>query len=53
MLEVVRRLGYRKTLASEIRLGARVEDWTESPDAASHVDHGEEIDRPERYRKAG
>lgn len=53
VLEVVRRLGYRKTLASEIRLGARVEDWTESPDAASHVDHGEEIDRPERYRKAG
>lgn len=53
VLEVVRRLGYRKTVASEIRLGARVEDWTEAPDAPSNVDHGVEIDRPERYRKAG
>lgn len=53
VLEVVRRLGYRKTAASELRLGAHVEDWTEAADASSGVGHGEEIDRPERYRKAG
>jgi hypothetical protein len=53
VLEVVRRLGYRKTSASEIRLGSRVEDWTEAADAARGVGHGDDIDRPQRYRKAG
>ncbi|MCH2134296.1 MAG: hypothetical protein MK116_11145 [Phycisphaerales bacterium] len=38
VLEVVRRLGYRKTQASELRLGDKVEDWTERPDAPAGVD---------------
>lgn len=53
VLEVVRRLGYRKTSASELNLGPKAEDWTESPDAPSRLGHGEEIDAPQRYRKAG
>jgi hypothetical protein len=36
VLEVVRKLGYRKTMASELSLG-RVEDWTEAPDSPSGV----------------
>jgi hypothetical protein len=38
VLEVIRKLGYRKTMPTELNLGARVEDWTERPDAASGVD---------------
>jgi hypothetical protein len=38
VLEVIRKLGYRKTMASELNLGKRVEDWTERADAASGVD---------------
>ncbi|MAC19172.1 MAG: hypothetical protein CMJ23_05730 [Phycisphaerae bacterium] len=53
VLEVVRRLGYRKTTTSELRLGDKVEDWTESPDASSGCDHGADIDGPQRYRKTG
>ena len=53
VLEVVRRLGYRKTSASELNLGSKAEDWTESADAPSRLGHGEEIDDPQRYRKAG
>ena len=53
VLEVVRRLGYRKTEASELRLGDKVQDWTEPADAPSGCGHGEEIDAPQRYRKAG
>ena len=53
VLEVVRRLGYRKTSNSELNLGSKVEDWTEAPDAPSRLGHGEEIDAPQRYRKAG
>lgn len=53
VLEVVRRLGYRKTTASELKLGTKVDDWTESPDAPDGLGHGEEIDAPQRYRKAG
>ena len=53
VLEVVRRLGYRKTSASELNLGPKAEDWTESADAPSRLGHGEEIDAPQRYRKAG
>ncbi len=37
VLEIVRKLGYRKTMTSELNLGNRVEDWTERPDAASGV----------------
>ncbi len=37
VLEVIRKLGYRKTMASELNLGQRVEDWTERPDAISGV----------------
>ncbi len=37
VLEVIRKLGYRKTMPSELNLGTRVEDWTERSDAASGV----------------
>lgn len=37
VLEVIRKLGYRKTMPSELNLGGRAEDWTESPDAPSAV----------------
>jgi hypothetical protein len=37
VLEVIRKLGYRKTMPSEINLGSRVEDWTERPDAPAGV----------------
>ena len=37
VLEVIRKLGYRKTMPSELNLGSRVEDWTERPDASSGV----------------
>ncbi|MHC4415058.1 MAG: hypothetical protein ACYS0G_07230 [Planctomycetota bacterium] len=37
VLEVIRKLGYRKTMPSELNLGGRVEDWTERPDASSGV----------------
>ena len=37
VLEVVRKLGYRKTLSSELALSDRVSDWTEEPDAESGV----------------
>lgn len=53
VLEVVRRLGYRKTSSSELNLGSKIEDWTEAADAPSRLGFGEEIDAPERYRKAG
>ncbi len=33
VLEVIRKLGYRKTCASQLQL-ASVEDWTEAPDTA-------------------
>jgi hypothetical protein len=37
VLEIVRKLGYRKTMPSELNLGHRVEDWTERSDAVSGV----------------
>lgn len=52
VLEVVRRLGYRKTMSSELNLDSRIEDWKESPEASSGVDRDEE-EAPTRYRKAG
>ncbi len=36
VLEIVRLLGYRKTMPSELAL-PRVEDWTEKPDTPSNV----------------
>ncbi|MDP7008137.1 MAG: hypothetical protein QGI78_01045 [Phycisphaerales bacterium] len=33
VLEVVRKLGYRKTQKSEITLGPNIEDWVEKPDS--------------------
>jgi len=38
VLEVVRKLGYRKTMPSELNLSGRAEDWTERADAPSGVD---------------
>lgn len=37
VLEVVRKLGYRKTLPSDLKLGDQIEDWTEPADAESGV----------------
>ncbi|MEI6878423.1 MAG: hypothetical protein WCL33_05235 [Planctomycetota bacterium] len=37
VLEVVRKLGYRKTMPSELNLGGKTQDWTEKPDSISGV----------------
>ncbi len=37
VLEVIRKLGYRKTMPTELNLGSRVEHWTERPDSTSGV----------------
>ncbi len=37
VLEVVRKLGYRKTMQSELNLGGKAQDWVEKPDAVSGV----------------
>ena len=37
VLEIIRKLGYRKTMSSELNLGSRAIDWTEKPDAPSGV----------------
>lgn len=37
VLEVIRKLGYRKTMVSELELGGRAEDWTEAADAPAGV----------------
>ncbi len=37
VLEIIRKLGYRKTMPSELNLGGRAEDWTERPDAPAGV----------------
>ena len=38
VLEVIRKLGYRKTMLTQLDLGARAqEDWTERPDAPDGV----------------
>ncbi len=44
VLEVIRKLGYRKTMRTELNLGPRVEDWTERPDAPSGVSKPTEQD---------
>ena len=40
VLEVVRKLGYRKTMASELDLGGRAEDWIERADSSSGIGSG-------------
>ncbi len=47
VLEIIRKLGYRKTLASELNLSDRVEDWTERPDSPSGVTKISEADDDE------
>lgn len=37
VLEIIRKLGYRKTMKSDLVLGNQVEDWTERADAPSGV----------------
>ncbi len=37
VLEVIRKLGYRKTMPTELNLGSRVEDWTERSDGPRGV----------------
>jgi hypothetical protein len=37
VLEIIRKLGYRKTMKSELNLGPRAQDWTEKPDAPANV----------------
>jgi hypothetical protein len=37
VLEIIRKLGYRKTMSSELQLGPRANDWTEKPDAPAGV----------------
>ncbi len=44
VLEVIRKLGYRKTMASELNLGSRVEDWTERSDSAAGVSQSSDDD---------
>lgn len=37
VLEIIRKLGYRKTMHMELQLGPRANDWTEKPDAPAGV----------------
>jgi hypothetical protein len=37
VLEIIRKLGYRKTMSMELQLGPRATDWHEKPDAPSGV----------------
>jgi hypothetical protein len=46
VLEVIRKLGYRKTMTSELNLGHRVEDWTERPDSPSGVSKATDEEDP-------
>jgi hypothetical protein len=52
VLEVVRKLGYRKTMSSEINLGGRVEDWRERADAPSNTTNSDPTDQKETRRAA-
>ena len=45
VLEVIRKLGYRKTMPTELNLGSRAEDWTERPDALSGVGKPTDLDQ--------
>jgi len=37
VLEIIRKLGYRKTMSMELQLGPRADDWTEKADAPAGV----------------
>ncbi len=37
VIEIIRKLGYRKTMPSEINLGLRAQDWREKADAPTGV----------------
>ena len=37
VLEIIRKLGYRKTMKTDLNLGPRAQDWTEKPDAPANV----------------
>jgi hypothetical protein len=43
VLEIIRKLGYRKTMPSELNLGGRAEDWRERPDAPAKTTHAEDL----------
>lgn len=47
VLEIIRKLGYRKTMPSTLNLGGRAEDWTERPDAPAGVSKVSEMDDAE------
>lgn len=49
VLEVVRLLGYRKTMKSEIEL-RNAEDWRETPDAPSNVRTERQVERSRNAR---
>ncbi|MEY5030993.1 MAG: hypothetical protein RL354_24 [Planctomycetota bacterium] len=52
VLEVVRKLGYRKTMPSELNLGGRAEDWRERADAPSNTTHSTDTEPVDRRRAA-
>ncbi len=52
VLEIIRKMGYRKTMPTELNLGPRAQDWTEKPDAPSGV-WKEARDDEGGLRKAG
>lgn len=49
VLEIVRLLGYRKTMPSELRLRS-AEDWREAPDAPANVRTDRQLERDRRAR---
>ncbi len=49
VLEVVRLLGYRKTMKSEIEL-RNAEDWRETPDAPSNVRTDRQVERSQNAK---
>ncbi len=52
VLEVVRKLGYRKTMPSELNLGGRAEDWRERADAPSNTTHSTPDEKAEPRKNA-
>lgn len=53
VLEVIRKLGYRKTMTSELNLGRYAEDWTEAANAPSGVFKSsvEDVDKAESKKQ--
>jgi hypothetical protein len=52
VLEVIRKLGYRKTMPSELNLGGRAEDWRERADAPSKTTHSSDAPAEGDRRRA-